>query len=392
MKHKICIAAIALSSFLGACGTASKVADVVSPKKPAIEEKVAEKPVVKAKSTLKRVWDKDIGSSYGEDSKGFQLLKTSNGNIAGASRSGNVSLLSDKEGDVIWKTSVKANLLAGPGAGNGNIYVATDNGEVIALSEKQGKQLWKFQASSEVLSAPASARGIVVVRSSDGRITGLSASKGTVEWVIQKELPRLSLRGDSQTLIYDDVAVIGLPTGSLLAIELSRGAVLWDLPVTYASGANDLERINDIYSAPVIVNDILYTATYQGEVVSINIPTRERLWTKKLSTYRRLATDGNVLIAVDDKSNIIAVDAKSGIELWKNSKLLNRDIAGVYYLNGEFIVLGNSADAYSIDPNKGTIKVSHKVNSGAVVGEAIALNNGFAFLTEDGEISRYADK
>ncbi len=384
---------VVISVFTGACAANKSFTDII-PKPASKTKSIAVKDSAKqlgnsvSASTIKKVWSHDIGSSYGDDNSGFQLASV-NSNIIASSRSGKVAVVNQETGKVVWKTSVKSKLLAGPGVGDGNVYVSTDKGVVIALGQLNGKELWRFQASSEVLSAPVSTKGVVVVRSSDGRITGLSSVDGKPKWSLQRELPRLSLRGESQTLLSDSVAVIGLPSGNLLAIDAVQGSALWDIPITFASGSNALERINDIYAAPIISKDLLYTATYQGEIVAIHIPSKQRVWSAPISSYRKLTTDGIVVVAVDDQSNVIAMDANTGKIRWETSLLANTELAGSYFLNGELLAFDNDGKAFQLNSLTGKITAEYTVNSGSVIGEPISYNDGFAFLTGNGEITRY---
>ena len=374
----ICI--VFFSIILVACG--SKKASIIA------EEKPEKKPKISNTFKLGRQWSASVGRGFRDDFTGFKLEILGDFAYA-ASQSGNVRSVNIKTGRTVWKTDVKDKLSAGVGLGIDHVFVATIDGVVIALSNKDGKEQWRYQASSEILTAPAASNETIIVRSSDAKVAGLSIEDGSQQWIIQRDLPRLSLRGDSQPLIFQDVAVVGFATGNMLAIRLNDGSVIWDVPVSTPRGSNEIERIIDIFSKPLIIGQTLFANTYQGSVIAVDIPTRRLSWRENQSSYRDLDSDGENLYLSNEKGVIVALDSVSGSVLWKNEDLKFRNISAPKVVGSYLMVFGNDGDMYLFALADGSLFGRYKIPGKSIVGNPIVIGNQFYILTSGGDIRAY---
>lgn len=352
------------------------------------EDKPNKKPKAENTFKLKQIWSSSIGGGFGSDFTGFKV-EVANGIAYAASPSGDVRAIAVDGGKTAWKIDLKDKLSAGVGLGEGQVYIANDEGVVIALSMQDGKELWRYQASSEILTAPAASKKTVVIRSSDGKVIGLSAADGVKKWIIQRDLPRLSLRGDSQPLITQGVAVIGFASGNMLAIRLEDGAVIWDVPISTPRGSNEIERIIDVFSKPLLIRQTLFANTYQGNVVAIDIPTRRLEWRAQQSSYRDIVTDNDNLYLSDENGIIVALDAKSGSVIWSSDKLKFRNISAPSTVGSYLMVFGNDGDMYLFAMDDGTLFGSYKVSGKGIIGNPVINGNQFYILTSGGDLRAY---
>lgn len=352
------------------------------------EDKPNKKPAIENTVKLKQRWSSSVGSGFDTNTIGFKIAIFA-GITYAASPSGDIRAIIADTGDIAWKVDLKEKLSAGVGLGDGQVYVATEEGVVIALSSQDGKELWRYQASSEILTAPAASNNMVVVRSSDGKVIGVSAKNGAKSWVIQRDLPRLSLRGDSQPLIAQGVAVVGFASGNLLAIRLADGVVLWDVPISTPQGSNEIERIVDVFSKPLLVNQRLFANTYQGNIIAIDIPTKQLEWRAQHSSFRDVVTDGNNLYLVNENGLIIALDITSGSVVWSADDIKFRNVSAPSILGSYIMIFGNDKDMYLFMIEDGALFGSYNISGKSVVGNPIVDGNQFYVLTSDGDLRSY---
>lgn len=269
---------------------------------------------------LKPVFNKDTG--YIVDYKGHLKAFTVN------------------TGKIIWETDLNIPASGGLTLTNAKLILGTSKGEVIALDANNAKELWRTQLSSEILARPAVAKGIVVVKTIDGRVYGLNIANGVQSWVYDRTVPRLTLRGSSTPLISNDIVITASDSGKLAALTLKQGKLLWETTIAVAQGRNELERVIDIDVDPVIVDDVIYVAGYQGRIAAVKISSGQLLWSRDFSTYSGLYVDAYRVYISDSIGQVWALNRYNGSTIWRQDKLLRRQLTAPEAYDN-YIVVGD---------------------------------------------------
>ena len=145
------------------------------------------------------LWDQQVGDGINQQYlKLYPLLL--NDRMIVADRSGEVRSLDLKKGKTLWRLDLDSILSGGVGGDSQSHIVSTRDGEIIKLSST-GKLLWRVKNSSEVLAPAVIQDNRVVIRSTDGKIIALDLASGQPVWSYKRDVPALSLRGNSQPLI-----------------------------------------------------------------------------------------------------------------------------------------------------------------------------------------------
>lgn len=254
---------------------------------------------------------------------------------------GEVSGYQTESGSKLWQVETGAELGAGPGIGEGLVILGSQNGEVIALDQKTGEERWRQQVSSEVLATPAISKTYVVVHTIDGKVYGLDTSSGKEVWVYQVSVPLLTLRGSGSPVISGSLVIIGFPGGKLVALQLSDGTPQWEVTISIPTGRSELERIVDIDADPVIVGDVVYAASFQGEVAAITLNSGNVLWRSELSSYAGLSVDQTMVYLSDARGHLWGIDQRTGGVLWKQEKLQGRKLSAPVVLEGGYLLVGD---------------------------------------------------
>lgn len=262
---------------------------------------------------------------------------------------GHLKAFTVSSGDIIWKTDLNLPASGGLTFANGKLFFGTSKGEVIALDlshqdtsadNKNVKELWRAQLSSEILSRPVIAKGMLVVKTIDGRVYGLNVKDGNQSWVHDRSVPRLTLRGSSTPLISNDIVIIASDSGKLSAISLKRGKLLWETTIAVAKGKNQLERVIDMDIDPVIVDDVIYVAGYQGRIAAVKISSGQLIWRRDFSSYSGLYVDAFRVYITDVAGQVWALNRYNGSTLWRQDKLLRRRLTAPE-AHDNYVVVGD---------------------------------------------------
>jgi len=276
---------------------------------------------------------------------------------------GQVTAYNRQDGDDLWETELDLPVSGGVGAGPEQVLVGTYTGKVVALSSDDGSELWRAQLSSEILSAPQTNGQVVVVQTSDGNLFGLDATDGKQLWLYDNAIPALTLRGTAQPLLVDSVVYAGFASGKILALNAADGTLMWEQRVGVAKGRSELERVVDVDGAPILVDDILYSASYQGRLVAVNRSSGRGIWSIDESTHTDLAAGSGNIYLVNADGYVRAYGAISGELVWENDQLQRRRL-GAPQTFGNYLAVGDfEGYLHIMDQSSGEFVARRKVDS-----------------------------
>jgi outer membrane protein assembly factor BamB len=239
-----------------------------------------------------------------------------------------------------WSNGEPAKISGGLSIAYETVFFGTENGEVIALDAKNGEVKWQTTVKGEVIAAPAIDEGVVVLNTGSGMVFALDANNGEQVWVYESEVPPLSLRGVSAPAAVSGGAIIGTANGKLVVNILGTGQTAWEQVISSASGVTELERIVDIDSQPLVAGGIIYVITYDGSLAAVELRSGRVIWKREYKSYRSLTAAGNNLFVVDVNSNVYALDIRNGVELWSQGKLKKRLLTSAVPV-GDYLVAGD---------------------------------------------------
>ncbi|VAX06312.1 Outer membrane beta-barrel assembly protein BamB [hydrothermal vent metagenome] len=245
-----------------------------------------------------------------------------------------------KTGDQLWQRDLNLKLTSGLSLEEGHLLLGSNLGDVIALDPKDGHELWRSKVSSEVLTPPLARQGFVVVRTIDGHLYALDANNGKRRWIFESSVPLLTLRGNSAPLIVNDMVLMGSDNGKLTALTLKDGIELWETAIAVPAGRTELERIIDIDVDLIVVDDLIYAATYQGRLAAVQLENGRIRWVQDMSSYAGMTADAYRIYITDAESQVLALNRMSGAILWRQEKLLRRQLTGPA-LHGDNVVVAD---------------------------------------------------
>lgn len=306
-------------------------------------------PSIKAKV----VWKTRVGLGSEEHFTALQPAY-SDGVVYAAERYGLLIAHDAKTGKRLWQQDFggkkrffehfprgeSARLSAGPVIVNDRIYLSSENGVVYALNKSNGETLWQTQVKGEVMSPVAVGEGYVVVHLSNGYLVALRETDGVEQWSFEEDTSLLSLRSVSRPAITSGGVVVGTSTGKLQVLLLDSGRLAWEERIVIPTGSSDLERMTDVDGSPLIVGDTVYVSGYNGQTVALELRNGEVLWKREYASASAPSLIRNRLFLISQESHVVALDRISGTELWRNNDLHYRSLTDVT-LHGDYLAVGD---------------------------------------------------
>lgn len=323
---------------------------------------------------IKQLWSHKVGD--GADKSGIKLqpLVTA-GKVIAADYQGKVMAFDAVDGTEIWKQNLKVKVSGGVGGGEGLVLLGTSEAQLIALDENDGSELWRVAMPSEVLSIPKILAGIVVVRTIDGQLLGLDADSGKRKWGYTTQVPLLSLRGTGSPAVDRGAVFCGFDNGKLTAFLLEDGRVVWDVSISMARGRSELERLVDLDADPVIDEDLLFVATFQGRVAAVAANSGSVIWSRDVSSHRGMNVAHDQVYVTDDEGSIWALARRNGVSMWKQSKLLHRAVTRPTAIDNYVVVADFEGYVHWLSSDDGDFVARVRVDSDGLNGAPVVEYN-----------------
>lgn len=355
-------------------------------------DEIKPSPLVKftPEKSVKVLWSKDIGKSFGE--KYHQLTPGVAGNsIIVTDVAGNVSSYDLETGKAQWSTDLEVSIASGVGANTKTAILSTYSGDVIALDADTGSIRWQVPVGGEVVSKAQLNNEITVVRMVNGDVVALDLETGEQRWVYASNQPNLTLRGTTSPMVALDATLTGLDNGKFVALDNANGDVLWQQRISVAKGKSDIERLTDIDGMPILYKNIIYIPSYRGNLTAINPFTAEVVWRKPYSTYRGLASGNNTIYLSADNDVVHAVDAESAAEIWRQDLLLNRAVTSPIVLSEQVVIGDEQGYLHFLAQEDGRFVARYKVGGG-LVGDLLVKNKVLYALSNNGRLTALSIK
>lgn len=335
-----------------------------------------------------QVWSKGVGE--GADELYLKLTPSIyNNQVFIADSNGFLSALDATDGKTVWRVDTDKPITGGPGAGSELTLFGTREAEVFAYNASDGKFLWQSKVSSEVLAAPQAEDNIVVVRTIDGKLFGLGGETGERLWTYDRTVPSLTLRGTSAPIIYDGLVITGFDGGKLTALELNSGRLVWETAISRAAGRSELDRMVDIDSEPIIKDDVIYVATFQGNIAAVELETGRMLWNRDISSYAGLGVDNKHIYITDDDSYVWALDRTSGSSVWKQESLRARAATAPASI-GTYVVVGDlEGYIHWMDSETGEFIARHQVTESRIIAPPVVYQDIIYTYSSNGTLGAF---
>ena len=338
--------------------------------------------------TVSKLWSASVGK--GEEKLGVaQRPAIADGHVYAAAVEGGVSAFDLRSGQSLWRYASELPLTGGPGAGEGLVVVGSLEGDVIALDAATGTEKWTSKVANEVLVAPAVGGGMVFVHSNDGRVTALDAATGERRWFYSADVPALTVRGSGAITIGPGILLVGNDNGTLTALSMTDGGVVWTTPVAQPEGRSELDRMADVDGAAVLDNTTLYATSYKNHTVAIDGPSGQLMWDRENGGPRGLGVSNSAVVVTDPTGKVWGIDKNSGSSLWQQGGLAYRSTSAPT-VQGDYAVVGDMEGVlHWLRLNDGAFAARSNLG-GAIIGQPAVADGILVVQTIEGQLAAFA--
>lgn len=375
------------SLFAPLCLVAASVVLVACGSTPELEP--MELPDFETRAKLERIWSTGIGS--GQDVRYTLLVPAVEGDVIYASDvEGEVRALNRLTGEEIWEVNLDEPVSGGVGVGDGLLLLGTYNAEIIALSTEDGSERWRRQVSSEVLSPPQTNGRTVVVQSFDGVLTALDHETGEERWNYESTMPLLTVRGSSTPLVVGPTVYTGFANGKVLALQTDDGLLIWEQRVAIPQGRSELERMVDVDASPLLVGNILFVVSYQGDLMALSRATGRPLWAQPASSLNDLSAGLGKVYLTNVESGIKAYDINSGQLAWENEQLLRRKLTAPAAFQ-RYLAVGDEEGGYLhlLSQSDGEIVARRRIDRAGLRSPMLVVGDVLYVYSNDGKLAAF---
>ncbi|MEJ8568371.1 outer membrane protein assembly factor BamB [Elongatibacter sediminis] len=337
---------------------------------------------------VRKIWSTDIGDGMGEIGLTMPPVYA-DGQLYAADYEGRLMAVDADDGRRIWEVKTKLPFSGGPGVGASLVVMGTIDGGVVAFNADSGSQMWTARVSSEVLAVPGVTDDVVVVRSIDGRVFGLDASNGARLWIYDHSVPLLTLRGNANILVRGSTVFVGYDDGSVSALRLDDGSLIWNQAIASPDGRTELERLADIGDQMVIVASDLIVSSYKNRVVSLAADSGRLLWFKEISSATGVQVDRTNLAVADQIGDVWLLDRRNGSTMWKIDQLTNRGVTRPAFY-GDMLVVGDQEGyLHWIDLEEGRFVAREREGRNGFATAPLTVGTTLYVLTRKGNLAAY---
>ncbi|MEE9425940.1 MAG: outer membrane protein assembly factor BamB [Methylococcales bacterium] len=334
------------------------------------------------------IWEEDTGIGNDGQRVNLQPAIIDDQSIVVADREGMVQLRTLKSGKLVWEKELDIPLSAAVGADTQYLFVGSSNGYVVALSQEDGSVVWKVSVPSEVLAIPQSEDGIVVVRTIDGQVIGLDKETGKQRWTYKQPVPALSLRGTSTPAIFEGAAICGFARGRLIALRIDEGIPIWETVVSVPRGRSELSRLIDLDADPVIEDETIYVASFQGGVSALVLASGEPLWQQTdVSVQSGITLDWQALYVSDENGDVWVLKRETGEPFWKQDALHFRELTTPALYRDTLVVGDFEGYIHWLSQEDGTLLDRKKISDQRILVKPLVHDEVIYIYASDGQLT-----
>ena len=278
------------------------------------------------------------------------------GNLLGTGVAG--TTLPD-EPKLLWTFDTESEIEGTAAIVGGVVYFGDYEGRVYALTLAEGRELWRFDAGTPIKAPVSVFDDVVYVGDEYGYVYALDAGSGEQKW-------KFETLGEifAGVSLHEDRLLVGSYDNSLYCLDRASGEKVWQVEtdgyvhgtpavadgLTTVSGCDgfmwliDIETGETIHkidlrgqaaSSPAVVGDMAYVATYENEVLGIDLAKRQVAWAyeheiRKFPFYASAAADDEIVVIGGRDKIVHALDprdgrAEVGVEQRRAARLLAGD-------------------------------------------------------------------
>lgn len=269
----------------------------------------------KKQTTFLPVWIKDLDPNYetGNLPIALQSPLIHEGIVYIGHNSGSMEAFELENGKSVWSEVDGSTYHSAPIAYKDQIIYGTVQGRVISRHYTTGKIKYSVDLGASVETKGAVYQGRIYFQLRNHQVFCLDVETGKILWGYKRSVSYLTtLQRASVPVVYKDRVLVGMADGTLLALSVDEGVLLFESKLSTAS------KFVDVDNAAFVLNDRVYLGAVGGQLSLIDPNTGKILKKADFIASRApyvnpsekgeqllFGTPGGELVLTDKNLNII---------------------------------------------------------------------------------------
>ena len=274
---------------------------------------------------------------------------------------------------------------------NGRIFVVTGFGTAHALDAGSGAVAWTQTLGEPFRAAPTANGGRVFAVTADNQTIAFAQETGEVLWRHRGIVESAGVLSSTSPAVSGSVVVVPYSSGELVALRVANGTAVWSDSLTRTGNLTSLSELNDIAGRPVIDRDRVFAISHSGRMVSIDLRTGERAWTRDIGGVQTPWVAGDYLFLITNDQELLALSRRDGrirwitrMPRWKKPGSKSGPIiwSGPVLVSDRLLLVSSTGDAASVSPYTGEVLGRIDLPDGALIAPVVADETVYV-LTDD---------
>jgi outer membrane protein assembly factor BamB len=358
---------------------------------------------IQVSDSLTKIWAIDIGVGTGAEERLSGEPVVANGIIYTIDTQSNINAFDIKTGKQKWRVELTpeddddGHISGGLAVDSGRLFITTGFAQVISLNATTGKEIWRKSLDAPMRSSPTVRNGRIFVVTLSNKTFALKAETGDELWTHSGLPESASILGGASPAVDRGIVVVPYSSGQLVALRAESGRLLWEESLSASRSTKLILTLADIRGRPVIDRNRVIAMSHGGQMVSIDLLTGRRIWSREIGGLESPWVAGEYIYAITNQAEVICISRENGRAYWvqalpryENPEDLEDLIVwtGPILASDRLIVAGSNGEAMSISPYSGKILGVLEMPDRVSIPPIIA-NGSVFFLSDDAQLVAY---
>ncbi len=358
---------------------------------------------IQVADAVARAWGVDVGSGADDEERFVSSPVIANGRVYAMDSETQVGAFDAATGEEAWQVELtpddedEGHIGGGLAYEAGRLFVTTGFAQVIALDAATGDEIWRRSLSGPMRTAPTVRAGRVFVLAVDNKLTVLAAEDGSTQWTHDGITEVASLLGGASPAVGAGVVVVAYSSGELVALKVETGRVVWTDSLATVRRTDVVSTLQHIRGRPIIDRGRVFAISHGGVMVSIDLRSGRRVWTRDIGGLESPWVAGDYIFAITNNAELVCLSRDDGRIQWVTGLPAFGDEedredpivwTGPILASDRLIVAGNHGEALAVSPYSGQV-LGRLDMPDAVTVPPVVADGTIYFLSDDAELTAY---